>query len=58
MSEGKRQEPETDELAPIEWTDEPWLVPGEVELDENGEPAVIGVPGGLVLVATRWPTTP
>jgi hypothetical protein len=50
MDEGKRQEPETDELAAIEWTDEPLLAPGEVELGEDGEPAVIGVPGGLVLV--------
>jgi hypothetical protein len=50
MSEGKKQEPATDEPPAIEWTDEPWLAPGEVELGEDGKPAVIGVPGGLVLV--------
>jgi hypothetical protein len=36
MAQRKKQEPETDELAAIEWTDEPLLAPGEVELGEDG----------------------
>jgi hypothetical protein len=53
MSEAKRQELKTDEPPAIEWTDEPLLAPGEVELGEDDEPAVIGVPGGIILRIPR-----